>query len=109
MPTVNLHGDIGLHPVEGIKTPKNATKARVHILQSSNVTGNRHEVYSKTHDILRWTADGKEYLKCAANYHIRHIGGDAEHGIQEVEAGTREIRHEMEHDPWKNELREVID
>jgi hypothetical protein len=43
------------------------------------------------------------------NYQIVHEGPDAEHGIQKVQAGVREVRHEMEHDPFKNELRVVVD
>jgi hypothetical protein len=102
----NLHGDLGLIPVK-VKTPKTAKKAKIHILQASEVTGNRHEVYGK--EIFRWTKDGKEYISSKTPYHIRHIGGDAEHGVQPVEAGTREVRHEEEYDPWKNELKIVVD
>ena len=97
-----------MYPVK-IKIPTKAEKAKIHVLQKSDTTGNRHEIFSEKHLISRWTKDGKEYVGCIHPYHIRHIGGDAEHGIQEVEAGVREVRHELEHDPWKNELRRVID
>lgn len=106
--TINNHGDLILKPVEGIKPPKSAKKAKVHILQSSDTTGNRHEVVSKT-SISYWKKDDREFLYSAKDYEIRHTGGDAEHGIQLVQAGTREVLHELEHDPWKNELRVVID
>lgn len=105
---INNHGDLILKPVEGIKLPKSAKKAKVHILQSSDTTGNRHEVVSKT-SIYYWKKDGREFLYSDKDYEIRHIGGDAEHGTQLVEAGTREVLHELEHDPWKNELKIVID
>jgi len=102
------HGDLIIYPVKKIKPPKDAVKAKLHILQDSGVTGNRHEVVSKK-DISRWTKDGKEFIHCDTDYSIQHVGGDCEHGIQPIQAGTCEVRHEMEHDPWKNELRRVID
>ena len=106
---INNHGDLVLYPDENIKTPKTATSVKLHILQDSGVTGNRHEVVSKKEPIYRWTKDGQEYISCAKDYIIRHIGGDCEHGEQVVEAGTRKVLHEMEHDVWSNELRIVID
>jgi len=106
--TINNHGDIILKPIKNQKPSKGADSKKVHILESSQATGNRHEVYSKSF-IYRWTKDGVEYIHCDTPYHIRHIGGDGEHGIQEVEAGTRKVLREMEHDPWKNELRIMLD
>ena len=111
MPQVNLHGDITLYPVTSkIKPPKDAEIGFLHILQLSETTGNRHEVYSDVSKIHRWkNKDGREYLYSKKPYFIRHIGGDAEHGIQPVELGTREIRRETEYDPWDNELKIVVD
>lgn len=103
-----LHGDIGLHPTKGVR-PKKAEGKLVHVLQASTTTMNRHEVASKKALIKRWTTDGKEYISCPQDFIIRHVGGDEEHGTQQVKAGTYEVRHEMEHDPWKNELRQVLD
>ena len=105
---INNHGDIILKPIKTKKPPKTAEKAKKHILQSSDTTGNRHEVISNSF-IYRWTKDGQEFLHSDKGYKIQHIGGDAEHGVQEVEAGTREVLHEMEHDPFQDELRVVID
>ena len=118
--TINNHGDLILYPIKTIKPPKTAEKSKKFILQASEVTGNRHEVvsdkfiYRWTKDgsdkfIYRWTKDGIEYLHSDSDYKIQHIGGDCEHGIQDVEAGTVEVRHEIEYDPWKNELKKVID
>lgn len=106
----NLHGDIGLHPCNE-DVPDDAECARVHVLQSSNVTGNRHIVRSFKGKlaIYHWTRDGREFVACSENYQIVHEGPDAEHGTQKVQAGVREVRHEMEHDPWRNELRVVVD
>lgn len=109
MPLINNHGDIILYPIKTKKPIKTAKKALMHILQDSGVTGNRHEVVSKKQPIYRWEKDNVEYIHCDKNYIIQHVGGDCEHGIQEVEAGTREVRHEMEHNPWTNELRIVLD
>lgn len=110
MKKINNHGDIILYPVESIKIPKIAKSKKLHILQDSGVTGNRHEVVSNKSSIFRWTdKEGQEYISCKENYIIRHIGGDGEHGEQPVEAGIRKILHEMEHNPWTNELRVVID
>jgi hypothetical protein len=109
MKKVNLHGDITLYPIDTIKPPKTAKSAKLHILQNSGTTGNRHEVVSKKSPIYRWTKDGVEYISCKEDYIIRHIGGDCEHGEQPVEAGTRKLLHEMEHNPWTSELRVVID
>ena len=106
---VSNHGDIILYPVKNQKPPKEATKSLVHVLQVSETTGNRHEIISKKEPIYRWTKDNKEFVHCSADYEIRHVGGDSEHGVQPVEAGTREVRHEVEYDPWKNELKRVID
>lgn len=106
---INNHGDLVLYPINTIKPPKTATKALLHILQNSGATGNRHEIVSIEEPIYRWEKDGKEYISCAKDYSIRHVGGDCEHGVQPVQAGTREVRHEMEHNPWTNELRVVID
>lgn len=106
---INNHGDIVLYPVGSTKPPAKATKALLHILQDSGATGNRHEVVSKKEPIYRWEKDGVEYISCNKDYAIRHVGGDCEHGTQPVQAGTREVRHEEEYDPWKNELRVVID
>jgi len=106
---INNHGDLVLYPIVKIKVPKTAKKALLHILQDSGATGNRHEIVSKKSPIYRWTKDGIEYIYCEKDYIIRHVGGDCEHGTQPVEAGTRKVIHEMEHDPWLNELKIVID
>lgn len=105
---IHLHGDLTLYPVKN-KPPAKTDKKKVHVLQESAVTRNRHEVASDKHLISRWSKDGKEYIRCGYDFVIRHVGGDAEHGEQKVEAGTYEVKHELEHDPWKNELRQVID
>jgi hypothetical protein len=105
---LNNHGDLVLKPIE-MKIPKTAKKSKIHILQSSGTTGNRHEVISKKSPIFRWEKDSREFISCKEDYVIQHVGGDEEHGKQNVEKGTREILHEMEHDAWKNELRRVID
>ena len=106
---INNHGDLVLYPTIDIKIPKTAKSSKLHILQDSGVTGNRHEIVSKKAPIYRWTKDGIEYISCKENYIIRHVGGDCEHGEQPVEAGTRKVLHEMEHNPWSNELKVVID
>ena len=108
-PGVSNHGDIVLYPVKSIKPPKTAKKAKVHVLEASVTTGNRHEVVVKKGYIYRWSKKDIEYLHCNSDYEIRHVGGDEEHGVQKVEAGTREVRHELEHNPWTNELRRVLD
>jgi hypothetical protein len=105
----NNHGDLILYPIENIKIPKTAKSAKIYILQDSGVTGNRHEIVSKKTPIYRWIKDGIEYISCKEDYIIRHVGGDCEHGEQSVEKGTRKVLHEMEHDPWINELKVVID
>jgi hypothetical protein len=109
MNQINNHGDLILKPVNKIKPPKNSKSSKIHILQESGTTGNRHEIVSKNNHIYRWEKDGIEYIHCDENYIIQHVGGDEEHGKQDVEKGTRQVLHEMEHDPWKNELRRVID
>lgn len=106
---INNHGDLILKPVNKITIPKTAKKDKLHVLQDSGATGNRHEVVSKEAFIYRFEKSGKEYLYCDKDYKIRHVGGDCEHGEQLVEAGTREVLHELEHNPWTNELRVVID
>ncbi len=106
---INNHGDLILYPVNSIKPPKSAVSEKLHILQDSGATGNRHEVVSKSAPIYRWTKGEVEYLHCDKDYVIRHVGGDCEHGEQIVEAGTREVRREMEHNPWTKELRTVKD
>lgn len=106
---VSNHGDLILYPVKSIKPPKTAKKAKVHVLEASVTTGNRHEVVTKKGYIYRWTKNDIEYLHCDNDYEIRHVGGDEEHGVQKVEAGTREVRHEEEWNPWIAELKRVID
>lgn len=105
----NCHGDLTLYPVDEIKPSKDAKKAKLHILQDSGTTRNRHEVVSDKAFIYRWTQDGIEYISCDKPYIIRHIGGDEEHGIQNVQAGTRKVLHEEEYDPFKHELKIVVD
>lgn len=105
--SIHLHGDLTLYP-RILKPGAKAEKKKLHVLQASGVTGNRHEVIGKT-VIFRWQKDGKEFISCAKPFTLQHVGGDEEHGVQEVEAGTYEIMHEFEHDPHKNELRVVID
>ena len=112
----NLHGDIGLHPatkeqakIWNENVEKLSVSAHQHVLQSSDVTGNRHVIRSRGAPIRRMIVDGVELVYCSDDYTITHEGGDAEHGTQIVQAGLREVRHEMEHDPWTNELRAVID
>jgi hypothetical protein len=106
----NNHGDLILYPIDNIKIPKTAKGSKKHILQDSGVTGNRHEIVSKKSLIYRWTdKDGIEYISCKEDYKIQHVGGDCEHGEQVVEAGTRKVLHEMEWNPWENELKVVID
>jgi len=108
--TTNNHGDLILKPIDTIKPPKSVKSAKLHILQDSGVTGNRHEVVSKKSPIYRWTdKNGQEYISCKEDYIIRHVGGDCEHGEQPVEAGTRKLLHELEHNPWTDELRVVLD
>jgi len=107
--TINNHGDLVLKPIKKIKPPKTSESSKVHILQQSGTTGNRHEIVSKSKPIFRWIKDGVEHIHCDEDYIIQHIGGDCEHGKQNVEAGTRQVLHEMEHDAWKNELRVFID
>lgn len=106
---INNHGDLILYPVKTVKPPKTAAGAALHVLQDSGATGNRHEIVSEKEPIYRWMKDGVEYISCSKDYIIRHVGGDCEHGVQSVQAGTREVRHEVEYDPWKHELRVVID
>lgn len=106
---LNNHGDLILYPTQDVLRPEIAKPALLHVLQDSGATGNRHEVVSEKEPIYRWTAENIEYISCSEPYIIRHVGGDCEHGVQQVEAGTRKVLHEMEHDPWKNELRVVID
>lgn len=106
---INNHGDLVLYPTQDVVIPEGAASALLHILQDSGATGNRHEVVSEKEPIYRWTTDGIEYISCSEPYIIRHVGGDCEHGVQPVEAGVRKVLHEMEHDPWRNELRVVID
>ena len=105
---INNHGDLILKPVN-IKVPKTAKKAKLHILQDSGTTGNRHEVFTDKGFIYRWKKGDKDFIACDTDYKIRHIGGDCEHGEQPVEKGTSELLHELEHDPWTNELKVVID
>jgi len=105
---VNLHGDITLYPVKN-KPPKTAKSSLRHILQQSETTNNRHEVISKKEPILMWTKDDKTFLYCSKDYEIHHLGGDEEHGVQKVEKGTREVKHELEWNPWENELKIVLD
>ena len=102
------HGDLIIYPVKKFKPPKEAKKSTLHVLQESGTTGNRHEVISKK-SIYRWTKNGIEYIHSDVDYSIQHVGGDCEHGVQPIQAGTCEVRHELEHDPWKNELKKVID
>lgn len=106
---LNNHGDLILKPIKKTTPPKSAKKAKVHILQDSGTTGNRHEVVTEKGFIYYWTKGEQEFIHCDIDYKIRHVGGDCEHGEQLVEAGTREIKHEIEYDPWTNELRVVID
>jgi hypothetical protein len=106
---VSNHGDLILYPVKTLKPPNTAKKSKIHVLQDSGATGNRHEIITTKGFIYRWEKKGVEYIHCDNDYQIRHVGGDCEHGVQEVEAGTREVRHEMEHNPFLNELRIVKD
>lgn len=104
---ITNHGDLVLIPIKTIKPPKTAKKDKIHILQQSETTGNRHEVVGQ--DIYHWFKGEQEFIHCDQDYKIRHVGGDCEHGEQTVEAGTREIKHELEYNPWVNELRVVKD
>ena len=105
---VHNHGDLILYPSK-VKAPKTAKHAKLHILQDSGVTGNRHEVISKLAPVYRWTKGDNEYISCAKAWEIRHVGGDEEHGVQKLTPGTYEVRHEDEYNPWSHELRRVLD
>lgn len=107
--TVINHGDVILHSVKNITPPKSAKKAKLHVLEASATTGNRHQVVTKKRFIYRWKTKGIEYIHCDNGYEIQHVGGDCEHGTLKVPAGTRRLGHELEHDPFKNELRRVLD
>jgi hypothetical protein len=104
---VHNHGDIILIPVAGWTTPATSVRADVHVLQSSGVTGNRHEVAGK--GTSSWREGDREFLFCPEVSVLRHVGGDCEHGEQVLEAGAWEVKHEDEHDPFTGELRRVID
>lgn len=108
---IHLHGDLTLYP-SNEKYDRKADKKKLHVLQSSGTTGNRHEVVCNLRggQVSRWkNSDGKEFVYCPKPFVLQHVGGDEEHGRQDVAAGTYEIMHEYEHDPHKNELRVVID
>lgn len=105
MQKVHCHGDLTLVPSD--ERPKKAAKSELHVLQQSEVTRNRHEVAGK--EISRWSSEGREYVSSKSPFVLRHVGGDEEHGQQDVTAGCYEMKREMEHDPYKNELRIVID
>lgn len=105
---ISNHGDLILIPTRN-KPPKTAKQSLRHVLQQSETTGNRHEVVSKKEPIHLWEKDDRTFLYCKEDYEIHHLGGDEEHGVQKVQKGTRELKHEMEHDPWTNELKVVID
>ena len=79
------------------------------ILQDSGATRNRHEIFTSKGFIYRWFKGEQEFIHCDNNYKIRHVGGDCEHGEQIVEKGTREVKHELEYNPWLKELRIVKD
>ncbi len=103
-----LYGDINLIPRKDVKH-NDGTKAKVHVLQQSSVTGNRHEVRSGTSPIEWFTVGESEYLTSKTPFVIDHLGGDAEHGKVEVEAGTYEVTHQVEFDAIKQAFRSVID
>lgn len=114
----NLHGDIGLHPLpEGsMVIPKNSSKIKLVtispkvVLQHSNVTGNSHVLRStKANPIHHWFVNGREYVYCNTEYKICHEGPESEHGVQKVQPGIREVRHEQEYDITKDVRRDVID
>ena len=112
----NLHGDIGLHPVD-VKVPdlekkkkSGVTKGNKCIVQESEVTGNSHVLKALTTPLFWWTnKEGQQYVYCENDYEIIHEGPEQEHGTQRVQAGVREIRHEVEFDPWSRLLRQVRD
>lgn len=107
---VHLHGDLTLYPVtKKIAGMSKAKKAKIHVLQQSGVTGNRHEIVSDKHQLFRWENGGKEYVHGNRDFVLQHVGGDSEHGVQQISAGTYEVKREFEHDPWKDELRVVLD
>jgi hypothetical protein len=108
---VHLHGDLTLYPVEKITGMAKAEKKSLHVLQSSGTTGNRHEIVSANgkDKLFRWNADGKEYVHGNKAFVLQHVGGDEEHGKQDIESGTYEVVREKEYDVFKEELKIVVD
>jgi hypothetical protein len=104
---IHNHGDLVFRPIENSTVPSTAITQKLWVLQDSGATGNRHEVVGDA--IAHWFDGEKEYIHSDAQFNLQHVGGDEEHGVQNMEAGTWEILHEVEYDPWKNELRIVID
>jgi hypothetical protein len=112
---VNLHGDIGLYPVNNVEPPKKMTKKiRKHlnlVIESSTVSGNSHIVRAigGVHFWHWFTSEGDEMLYCPSEYTICHEGPDCEHGVQRIQPGVRQVKREQEHNPVMNELQRVID
>ena len=131
MSTHNLHGDIGLHPLDAdpktFLTPSQRVKyvkgVKRFVIASSDMTGNSHVLISDKSNLFVWHTqdfspllDGSTWRKdtlqvvyCPTNYVIVHEGPNSEHGTQEVEAGLREIRREQEYEVLQEVLRNVID
>ena len=74
MQNTHCHGDLTIVPATA-KCAK-AIKKKLHVLQRSEVSQNRHEVIS-TALISRWTKDGKEYVSCAKPFVLGPAGNES--------------------------------
>lgn len=94
------HGDILLREVADIET--NEKPVKKHCLAEGEVTGHMHMLHGS---VIPFRYEDKDYIKAITSLKLRH----QEHNEVEVPVGTYEIVFEREYDPFKNELRKVVD
>jgi hypothetical protein len=95
----HIHGDFDFIPTK-YKAPKDA-KYGTFFLGTSSVTGNSHIM----NNAFEFSKDGKRLIAFTKGGFIDH----KQHGKQDMDAIVYELKNQMEHDPWRNELRVVVD
>lgn len=94
------HGDVLLKEASGVKSRGDIVNK--HTLALGEVTGHSHVL---TGAVIPFDINEKKYIEALEALTLTH----EEHSTLQIPEGTYEIIIEREYDPFKNELRRVVD
>ncbi len=101
------HGDILLRKISD--KPKEIEHKKEMTIALGEITGHHHTLFQPHPEViagaLKYLENDKKFLSVLGDMELRH----QEHSTLQISEGTYEITIEREFDPFKDELRKVID